>query len=719
MMKIIRLVAFIVLFLLNTNVSGTNIDSLRSEINISISNKKIDLLNEIAEHYLKSNIDSAIFYSQKALLLSSSIQYIDGRLYSLNKLAFAYYIKNNEEKTREYAKEALELSREMDNNLGKAQACNILGLIEWKIGAYPKAVDYYLKALDFATLAENKVEIAKSNNYLGLVYWKTGNYPKSINYFYTSLEIKQALNDNYEVALTLNNLSNIHNEIGDYQHAIQFALKALEISEQLDSKYTLGRALGNLGISYLKTKETAKALEYLERALSVKKESGEVKGLAYTLIDVGNIYFQVNKFDTAKQYYDEALSIMTSINDAHGLSIVLNKFAKILFEQKRFKDAISYLDKSNVFAKRENLKENIKENYLLYSKIYEKQGVNKLALINYKYYSELKDSLVNENINSRIKELNINYETNKKIKENELLKQRNTIQSLELEKQKQYTYVLLIAALLGLFVIGGVILRYNYLRKTKEITEKKNEKIEKQKLELKQLNATKDKFFSILAHDLKNPFQTILGYSSLLLTDYSKMSEDERANVIEQINNVSKSSYQLLENLLSWANTQTGRIEYSPKEYNLEKLTKETVQLVKVQADRKFQKIEVQINSNITVSTDRNIFSTVLRNLLTNAVKFSKINGSILIDAFKNEKNIQLMVEDNGSGIRPEMVNDLFTLKTSKNSRGTASESGTGLGLVICKEFVEIYGGKIWAESELGNGSKFYFTIPEVFEGQK
>ncbi|MCW8850203.1 MAG: tetratricopeptide repeat-containing sensor histidine kinase, partial [Melioribacteraceae bacterium] len=664
---------------------------MKNEANISFSNEKIDLINKIADHYLKCNIDSAIFYSKKALRLSSSNQYNEGKISSLNKLAFAYYIKNNEEKTRVYAKEALEFSRKMENNLGKAQACNVLGLNEWKIGAYPKAVDYYLKALDFATLAENKFEIAKSNNYLGLVYWKTGNYPKSIDYFYTSLELKQELNDNYEVALTLNNLSNISNEIGDYQQAIQFALRALEISEQLDSKYTLGRALGNLGISYLKTNETSKALEYLEKALSVKRESGEVKGLAYTLIDVGNIYFQTKDFITAQKYYDEALSIMTSINDAHGLSIVLNKFAKILIEQKRLQTALMFLDKSNGFAKRENLKENIKENYFLYSKIYEIKGLNKLALTNYKYYSELKDSLVNENINSRIKELNINYETNQKEKENELLKQSNTIQSLELEKQKQYIFVLLIATLLGLFVIGGIVLRYNYLRKTKEITEEKNKKIEKQKLELKQLNATKDKFFSILAHDLKNPFQTILGYSNLLSTDFDKMNEEEKANVIVQINNVSKSSYQLLENLLSWANTQTGRIEYSPKEYNLEKLTRETVQLINVQAERKFQKIEVRVDSNVLVYTDRNIFSTILRNLLTNAVKFSKINGTIIVDASKKESDIILKVEDNGSGIKPEMVNDLFTLKTSKNSEGTASESGTGLGLVICKEFVEIY----------------------------
>lgn len=707
-------IAFLLLILLQENVISSNIDSLKNEANSSISYVKIDIVNEIADYFLKSNLDSAIYYSKMAIRLSQSIQYSEGKISSLNNLAFAYYIKNDEVKTREYANEALELSRRFENNLGKAQASNILGLSEWKIGAYPKALDHYLKALDFGTLAEDKVEIAKSNNYLGLVYWKTGNYPKSIKYFYKSLEIKQELNDQYEVALTLNNLSNIHNEIGDYKKASEFAHKALKVSEHLESKYTLGRALGNLGIYYLKMGEISKALEYLNRSLKVKIESGEVRGLGYTLIDVGNIYFQLKDYSTAKKYYDRALEKMSEINDAHGLSIVINKLAKISFKQGKYKTAIEQVNESNKFAIREDLKENIKENYILYSQIYEKLGNNKVALKNYKLFTEIKDSLVNEKINSRIKELGINYETNQKEKENELLKQRNTIQSLELEKQKQYIIVLAAVTLLGLFLISGIVLRYNYLRKTKEITEKKNRKIEKQKTELKQLNATKDKFFSILAHDLKNPFQTILGYSNLLSTDFNEMNEEEKHSVIEQVNTVSKSSYQLLENLLSWANTQTGRIEYMPKTYCLEKLISDTVQLVNMQAEKKLQKIEVAVDSKILVHTDKNIFSTILRNLLTNAVKFSRINGIIKINAYEKNDDILVMVEDNGSGIQPDKLDDLFTLKKSKNSKGTASESGTGLGLVICREFVEIYKGKIWAESDLGKGSKFYFSIPKV-----
>ena len=256
-------------------------------------------------------------------------------------------------------------------------------------------------------------------------------------------------------------------------------------------------------------------------------------------------------------------------------------------------------------------------------------------------------------------------------------------------------------------------MRYRYLSKTKKITEEKNRKIEKQRIELEQLNTTKDKFFSILAHDLKNPFQTVLGFSNMLSTDYHELSDEDKQKIVSQILNVSKSSYQLLENLLGWANTQTGRIEYSPQEYNLLNETNDSLEHVKMQAEQKFQKIDVKINPDYKVHTDHNIFSAVLRNLVTNAVKFSKIKDRIIIDAFEKEENIIVTVEDNGTGIPKNQLENLFILRTSKNSKGTAAESGTGLGLVICREFVEIYGGKIWVESELGKGSKFYFTVPK------
>ncbi|MBL1213253.1 MAG: tetratricopeptide repeat protein [Ignavibacteriae bacterium] len=712
MLKKRTLKLFLLFFFTSQLVRAISIDSLKRDAINAADFTKVDLLNEISEYYITANIDSAIYYSKNAKRVAGGIDYSIGKINAMNNLAFAFYIQNNLDSTKYYASEALTLARGIDYIPGKAKSLNILGLAEWRVGAYPDAVDMYLKALDFATLANDKIEISKSNNYLGLVFWKTGDYPKSIDYLYKSLEIKEELNNKYEAALTLNNLSNVHNEIGDYQQAILFAEKALTISEKLNSKYTLGRALANIGISYLKMDETDKALNYLERSLQVKEESGEIKGLGYTLIDVGNIYFKLGEIKKAEVNFEKALMIMKDIDDAHGLSIVLNKIAKVHLLNKNLIAAKRVLNESIKYAERENLRENLKENYLLYSQIFEEQNKIGKALEYYKLHSALKDSLINEKINSQILELNINYKTNQKEKENELLKQKNIIQSLELVSQRQYIYFLLSGVFLSLVILAGIFLRYRYLSKTKRLTEENNRKIEKQRIELEQLNITKDKFFSIIAHDLKNPFQTVLGYSSMLSTDSHNLSDDDKQKIALQILTVSKSSYQLLENLLGWASTQTGRINYSPSEYNFEKLTNDSLEHIKIQAEQKFQKIEIKAEKDLKLFTDYNIFSAVLRNLVTNAVKFSKVNSTIIIEAKKENGNALIKVEDNGIGIPQEMIDNLFVLKTSKKSVGTSNESGTGLGLVICKEFVEIYGGKIWVESEIGIGSKFYFTVP-------
>ena len=149
------------------------------------------------------------------------------------------------------------------------------------------------------------------------------------------------------------------------------------------------------------------------------------------------------------------------------------------------------------------------------------------------------------------------------------------------------------------------------------------------------------------------------------------------------------------------------------KKYNLHKISSETVDPIKAQAERKNQALDLIIDQSLNIFTDKNIYCTVLRNMVTNAVKFSKLNSKILVKATAKNGNILVSVQDNGKGIAHKKLKDLFKLKTSKNSNGTAAEKGTGLGLVICREFVEIYGGKIWATSEIGKGSTFYFTVPK------
>lgn len=247
------------------------------------------------------------------------------------------------------------------------------------------------------------------------------------------------------------------------------------------------------------------------------------------------------------------------------------------------------------------------------------------------------------------------------------------------------------------------------------IERKRNaEAIKKFSEELKELNATKDKFFSIIAHDLKNPFITIMGFSDILLADYNELSDEERKYYIEEMKKSADLSHNLLQNLLQWSRAQTGRIDYNPGKINLKSVVKENFNLLEKTAANKNIKFIHKISEDIFINADEAMLNTVLRNLLTNAVKFSYNNSQITLAAENyHEKEIIVKVIDSGVGMNKNRVDSLFKLDTTNTTPGTANEAGTGLGLILCKEFIEKHGGRIWVESEEGKGTTFNFTLPK------
>lgn len=251
----------------------------------------------------------------------------------------------------------------------------------------------------------------------------------------------------------------------------------------------------------------------------------------------------------------------------------------------------------------------------------------------------------------------------------------------------------------------------------REITERKKieENLVKLNLQLEELNVTKDKFFSIIAHDLKNPFNSLVGLSSLLLTDYEIFDEDKKKKYITMINETSTNTLKLLENLLEWSRLQTRNLKYSPENINLKTLVVENINLLKPEADRKGIVLKSELGE-IEIETDRNFINTILRNLITNALKYTLAGGTVNIygELIKGEDPdyCEITVEDSGIGITKENIEKLFRIEENFSTTGTGNEKGSGLGLGLCNEFIKRCGGKIRVESEPGKGSKFIFTIP-------
>jgi PAS domain S-box-containing protein len=236
--------------------------------------------------------------------------------------------------------------------------------------------------------------------------------------------------------------------------------------------------------------------------------------------------------------------------------------------------------------------------------------------------------------------------------------------------------------------------------------------LKESEIKLRQLNADKDLFISILAHDLRNPFNSIMGLSQLLLDDLQKMDPYTVEKYVEVINTTSQKTYNLLEDLLLWTRSQSGKLDFKPRIIDFAKTCEDTIDNMRTTAVSKKITINYSGTGNMTLLADEDMLKVVLRNLISNAIKFTHEEGQINIIAGVKASDLAVTVSDNGVGIASGKINDLFDISKIVSTKGTSNEKGTGLGLLLCREFVEKHGGRIWVESIEGKGSDFKFTLP-------
>jgi PAS domain S-box-containing protein len=238
--------------------------------------------------------------------------------------------------------------------------------------------------------------------------------------------------------------------------------------------------------------------------------------------------------------------------------------------------------------------------------------------------------------------------------------------------------------------------------------------IKKQNDELQKLNATKDKFFSIIAHDLKGPFNGISGLSQILIEQIRNKDYEGIEEYAEFIHSTSQQAINLLINLLEWSRLQTGQMEFNPEFIEVTGIISPVKELLSISAQQKSIQITLNFPDRLTIYADKFMLETIFRNLIANAIKFTPKNGNILVSAEENENEFLFVIEDNGIGIEKKNLEKLFRIGENLSSIGTENETGTGLGLILCNDFIQKHKGKIWVESERGIGSKFYFSLPKV-----
>lgn len=244
--------------------------------------------------------------------------------------------------------------------------------------------------------------------------------------------------------------------------------------------------------------------------------------------------------------------------------------------------------------------------------------------------------------------------------------------------------------------------------------QKQNIVVEQQREQLKELNKSKDKFFSIIAHDLKSPLLGFLSFVRLMEEDLEDWNKDQIQKLLGQLRDSAENLSALIENLLTWSRIQRNIVDYLPQSIDIELVVARNIEILTPNAEQKQIMLKNSLQEELSVDVDIHMLDTVIRNLLSNAIKFTEAGGTVEISATHDENTVSVTVSDTGIGIPEEKLPDLFRIDAKSQREGTAGEKGTGLGLILCKEFIEKHGGKIWAESNVGKGTTFTFTLPRT-----
>ncbi|MCE1187572.1 MAG: tetratricopeptide repeat-containing sensor histidine kinase [Ignavibacteria bacterium] len=620
-----------------------------------------------------------------------------------------------------YVKQGIDLSRKLGKKEITGELLTNLGFMYQNQYKFENALDCVVEALKIGNESKNSKILGAAYNVLGNYYYKRGSYDKSYEYFIRALKFRRLLGNKKDIAANLNNVGLVYLQLKNYSSALESFQQSLVLKNELKDYKSSLRTITNIELCYKETKQYPLAIQMLDSALKVCDilRSAASKSLVYSAW--GDLMLRMGDPQSALIKYNLALENFNFMRykKGTGASDMYISFANYYKAIKNLPRANQYLDTALVIVKKSNLSGYLPQIYTLYSDNYAALGDYKNEAQYRRLYSAVKDSLDSVEKSRIVTEMAALYS----IEEKE--------QELQAKKaQLQLLYYL------GAFLLVIVVLLIwinVHRRKTNDILRKQNLEIEKQKTllehsnealsvskqrinryadELREIIATKDKFFSILAHDLRAPFQAILGLSERLV-ETSDLSEANVKKDIIFINQAAIAHYRLLENLLEWGKLQRGKADFSPEDIPLKKCAANVLDLLNKLADIKKILIHDLIPVTALVYADRRMLETVLRNLIANSIKFTHEGGEVSLSFDEDEKSTSIIVSDSGIGMPVEKQAELFKIGSSVSTPGTNNEKGTGLGLILCREIIEKHGGKITVKSDEQSGTVIILHFPK------
>lgn len=672
MNKLLVITFFYFIFSLSA-FTQTKVDSLLDLCNKAGEHHKAAIYNELS-FQTRSDTGKSNQYSRMAFRLATKHKQIPELAKSIYYLAETNYYSREFFKAIPQYEKAIPLFESLKDSFNITNCYNSIGLCYHQIYKGDKAIELFIKAL--RSCEHDKEYTADIISNIAMVHVKMNNFHDAISNYKKALNLNTLIKDSASMAVNYNGLGDTYTNMNKPDSAVVNFWMAYKLFEKIGKTGYQTIALTNIATLYPNYPDSLdKAIAYFNRASEQFKKLGWNQFEAEIRQGIGIIYQKKGEYNNALQSFMKSLKIADEFKKG--------------FAMKR-------------------------SNYREMAETYKLMGDYKNAFKYHELFAQYNDSMAQKEKYEQLANLEKQYETEKKQNEIIRLQGKQELMDIQLRKNKQLKILGFVTACLLLIFVMYVLTRYYEKIKLTNLLENKNKTIEQSEIELRRLNAAKNKFFSIIAHDLKNPFHTVMGYSQLLSKEYDKFSEAERRKFAADINQSTTNIFRLLQNLLEWSRSQTGRLVFLPREIDFGHILKNALSVLHSLAERKHISIELNYDESLSVFADPQMIETVLRNLINNAIKFTPEHGKITISAMQTDNQVEVKITDTGIGIAEEEVITLFKIDSTIKRKGTHNEDGSGLGLILCKEFIQKHNGAIGVESTIGKGSSFYFTLPHL-----
>lgn len=684
--------------------TGSNLtDSLRKELTHKMGKEKIAIQLALANLIMANKQEEAVELAKAALCAARSINNQRLEMEAFMMLGKISGVMENMVLGEAYYDSALTMSETTGDQRNKGEILLRMGEIKHFLNEDLQALELLNASMQACRLSENFKSMGSCYAMMGSIFRINGLYDRAIEYM-----VQSRLN--YEKAGFLEGYAWNSYLLGRIYADLKLPQKALEYFQEAMEKYTKKALVdGNLegvaickeqiGIHYFNLGNFEKANQCFVSTMEIYKAQKSKFGLSNSNKNMGMMEYAKGNFEQAEKYLTESLQIKMETGDRLNIPTVYEYLGLSKIGKGQKTEGIAHLKRGLALAISNNQKKVQLNIYARLTQVYLSIRDFENAIICQKKQIEIQDQTLSGAANVKMEQLQAIFELDKKNGQIAELERQNELNALTIKQQRISQLIMVIGILAALLFSISIHWLYH--------------KIRQKNLELKETNSAKDKFFAVIAHDLRGPAGNLASFLEYLKDSFNEHSPTELKKILLTLHTSSENVTALLENLLIWAQSQLNKIEFNPAELNLSEVILHSIKGIKQSAENKEMDIKLDLNDQILVLADPNMVQTIVRNLCSNAIKFSNRGSSIVIQSgLRNRHTAYVRISDKGIGIEKSFLSKIFDIGNTLHTPGTENEKSTGLGLILVKEFVEKNGGTISIESEKEKGTIVSFTLP-------